>query len=134
MGKITIQALQWLENCYLDPAPSKTMICQWYADFKHSYTTVIGQWYADFKHGCTETMMWNAHVASGHIVSDSHALMPFSSSMKWEQHINEFFFDTQINFLTKFIVSYFFCLNFKLLLVIQNPAFSKFVPKFHKFY
>ena len=38
MGKNTVQAQQWLEKCYPDCAPSKTMICRWYADFKRGRT------------------------------------------------------------------------------------------------
>ena len=34
MEKNTVQAQQWLEKCYGDSAPSKTTICQWYAEFK----------------------------------------------------------------------------------------------------
>ena len=38
MKKNTVQAQQWLENCYGDSAPSKTTICQWYAEFKRGHT------------------------------------------------------------------------------------------------
>ena len=34
MEKNTDQAKQWLDKCYLDSAPSKTMVKRWYADFK----------------------------------------------------------------------------------------------------
>ena len=34
----TVQAQQWLEKCYGDSAPSKTIICRWYADFKRGRT------------------------------------------------------------------------------------------------
>ncbi len=48
------------------------------------------------------------------------------------------FFDTQIIFLTKLIVSNFICLNFFYIVlrktIYKIPVFSKFVPKFHKFY
>ncbi|XP_076235112.1 histone-lysine N-methyltransferase SETMAR-like [Calliopsis andreniformis] len=38
MGKNTVQAQQWLEKYYPGSAPSKTIICRWYADFKHGRT------------------------------------------------------------------------------------------------
>ena len=38
MKKNTVQAQQWLEKCYGDSAPSKTIICQWYAKFKGGRT------------------------------------------------------------------------------------------------
>ena len=37
MGKNTVQAQQWLEKCYRENSPSKT-ICRWYADFKRDRT------------------------------------------------------------------------------------------------
>ena len=33
-----MQAQQWLEKCYGDSAPSKTIICRWYAEFKRGRT------------------------------------------------------------------------------------------------
>ena len=36
MGKNTDQTKQWLDKCYLDSAPSETMVKRWHADFKHS--------------------------------------------------------------------------------------------------
>ena len=38
MKKNTVQAQQWLEKCYGDSAPSKTIICRWYAEFKRART------------------------------------------------------------------------------------------------
>ncbi len=38
MGKNTVQTQQRVEKCYSDFAPSKTIICQWYVDFKCSRT------------------------------------------------------------------------------------------------
>ena len=38
MGKNTIQAKQWLDNCYSDSAPSETMVKRWYTDFKRGHT------------------------------------------------------------------------------------------------
>ena len=38
MRKNTVQAKQWLDKCYLDSAPSETIVKRWYADFKHSHT------------------------------------------------------------------------------------------------
>ena len=46
--KNTVQATQWLDKCYLDSAPSETM---------------VKRCYADFKHGCTDT---NDAECSGH--------------------------------------------------------------------
>ena len=40
MGKNTVQAQEWLENCYRENSPSKTTICQWYADYKHIVATL----------------------------------------------------------------------------------------------
>ncbi len=37
-GKNTVQAKQWLDKCYSDPAPLETTVKRWYADFRHSYT------------------------------------------------------------------------------------------------
>ena len=37
-GKNTVQAKQWLDNYYLDSAPSETTVKRWYADFKRSHT------------------------------------------------------------------------------------------------
>lgn len=34
MKKTTVQAQQWLKKCYLESAPSKTIICRWYTEFK----------------------------------------------------------------------------------------------------
>ena len=33
MGKNTVQANQWIDKCYLDSAPSETIVMRWYADF-----------------------------------------------------------------------------------------------------
>ena len=38
MGKNTMKAKQWLQECYPDCAPSKTTIYRWYADFKRGHT------------------------------------------------------------------------------------------------
>ena len=38
MGKNTVQAKQWLDKCYSDSAPLKTMVKRWYANFKHYCT------------------------------------------------------------------------------------------------
>ncbi len=38
MGKNTVQAKQWLDKCYLDSAPSETIVKRLFADFKHSCT------------------------------------------------------------------------------------------------
>ena len=38
MGKNTVQAKQWLDKCYSDSAPSKTMVKRWYDDFKRGRT------------------------------------------------------------------------------------------------
>ena len=34
MGKNSVLAKQWLDKCYSDSAPLKTMVKRWYADFK----------------------------------------------------------------------------------------------------
>ena len=38
MGKNTVQAKQWLDECYSDSASSETMVKRWYADFKRGCT------------------------------------------------------------------------------------------------
>ena len=38
MGKNTVHAKQWLDNCYLDSALSETTVKRWYADFKRART------------------------------------------------------------------------------------------------
>ncbi len=38
MGKLTVQAKQWLDKYHLDSAPLETTIKSWYADFKCNRT------------------------------------------------------------------------------------------------
>ena len=38
IGTNTVQAKQWLDQCYLNNAPSETTLKRWHADFKHSRT------------------------------------------------------------------------------------------------
>ncbi|GFS79313.1 HTH_48 domain-containing protein [Nephila pilipes] len=38
MGKNTVQAKQWIEECYTDSCPSKATICRWFAEFKRGRT------------------------------------------------------------------------------------------------
>lgn len=33
MGKYTVEAKQWLNECYGDPAPGKSTMADWYAEF-----------------------------------------------------------------------------------------------------
>ena len=37
-GENTVQAKQWLDECYLNSAPSEIMVKRGYADFKHVHT------------------------------------------------------------------------------------------------
>ena len=37
MGKIIVQAIQWLDKCYSDSASSEAAVKRWYADFKYSW-------------------------------------------------------------------------------------------------
>lgn len=37
MGKNTIQAKQWLDKCYSDPASSILMVLKWFADLKRGH-------------------------------------------------------------------------------------------------
>ena len=38
MGKNTVEAKQWLDKRYGDFAPGKSIIIDWYAEFKHGRT------------------------------------------------------------------------------------------------
>ena len=38
MGKNTVQAKQWLDECYLDSTLLETTVKSWYADFEHGRT------------------------------------------------------------------------------------------------
>ena len=38
MGKNTVEAQQWLNKYYGDSAPGKSMIIDWYAEFKRDRT------------------------------------------------------------------------------------------------
>ena len=38
MGKNTVQAKQWLDNCYLDSVPLEIRVKRWYVDLKCGYT------------------------------------------------------------------------------------------------
>ena len=38
MGKNTVQAKQWLDKYYSDPAPLETTVKRWYADFRRGHT------------------------------------------------------------------------------------------------
>ena len=38
MGENTFEAKQWLDKRYEDSAPGKSIIIDWYAEFKHGRT------------------------------------------------------------------------------------------------
>ena len=41
MGKNTVQAKRWLDQCYSDSAPSETIVKRWYADSKRGHIDTI---------------------------------------------------------------------------------------------